>query len=244
MQIKNINIPQACHQSWQQMEPVNQGRHCEHCCKIVTDFTKMTSDEILKHLSSNNNVCGRFNQQQLNGINQNLTNEYTTNDAWFKKAAIAIVLFGSTVFYKANAQVKPATHQTSVPNGGNTQNMLLGKVVMPDSLRLRTITGCVTDENNEKLPGATILQADGTRATQADINGDFSFQVPVSTRQLTVRFIGYNSKNFNIDGVENIYDIKLSVAPSLMGEVVIVKTPLIKRIYNKCIKRPIRKLFR
>ena len=44
--IKNISIPQPCSQSWQQMTPVEQGRHCESCCKTVVDFTPMSNDEI------------------------------------------------------------------------------------------------------------------------------------------------------------------------------------------------------
>lgn len=70
--IQNISIPEACHESWQQMTPVDQGRHCQQCCKTVTDFMVMSNDEIISYLSSANNVCGRFNEHQLDSLNHQL----------------------------------------------------------------------------------------------------------------------------------------------------------------------------
>ena len=58
--IKAIHIPEPCHQSWQQMSVNTEGRHCDHCCKTVVDFTRMSDGEIIKYLSAKTNVCGRF----------------------------------------------------------------------------------------------------------------------------------------------------------------------------------------
>src|ERR1700744_1166400 len=102
--IKAISIPQACHQSWQQMTAVNDGRHCEHCCKTVVDFTKMSDDEIIRYLSAKTNVCGKIELYQLAHINNTLSVR-KLKAAWWKRAVIVLGLMGPAIL-KANAQSK------------------------------------------------------------------------------------------------------------------------------------------
>lgn len=62
-----ISIPTPCHESWQEMTPVEKGRFCSSCQKAVTDFTVMNDQQIIdfikKHPGSH---CGRFLPDQLN----------------------------------------------------------------------------------------------------------------------------------------------------------------------------------
>jgi len=68
--IKSISIPEPCHQSWQQMTPNDNGRHCEHCCKTVVDFTTMSNEQIIAWMSAKTNVCGRFYTGQIEAVNK------------------------------------------------------------------------------------------------------------------------------------------------------------------------------
>jgi len=110
--IKSISIPQKCHQSWQQMAPNDKGRYCESCCKTVIDFTAMTDGEIIKVLSLKTNVCGRFEQLQLNSINNKLYAENLTATGWWKRAIIFWGMIGPMAF-KAGAQQKTPISYTS-----------------------------------------------------------------------------------------------------------------------------------
>lgn len=49
------------------MTPMENGRHCDACDKIVIDFTSMTNDEILSYLSKNKSqqTCGYLNTVQI-----------------------------------------------------------------------------------------------------------------------------------------------------------------------------------
>src|SRR5690606_41653554 len=47
-----ISIPNACHESWLAMTPVENGRYCMSCRKNVMDFTNMSDREILKYISN------------------------------------------------------------------------------------------------------------------------------------------------------------------------------------------------
>ena len=61
-----LQIPQPCHENWDQMTPTQQGRHCGSCCKQVIDFSMMTDHEVLSYLfKASGKTCGRFADDQL-----------------------------------------------------------------------------------------------------------------------------------------------------------------------------------
>lgn len=64
--ILNVHL-NACSEDWQQMTPVEQGRHCAHCNRTVLDFTTRTQVDLEAafQTSSDGRVCGRFRQSQL-----------------------------------------------------------------------------------------------------------------------------------------------------------------------------------
>src|SRR4051794_9588563 len=62
-----LQIPEPCHENWNAMTALEQGRYCDSCKKQVIDFTVMDDKEILKVLSKQTgNTCGRFITSQLN----------------------------------------------------------------------------------------------------------------------------------------------------------------------------------
>jgi hypothetical protein len=122
--IKSISIPTPCHQSWQQMEQKEQGRYCTGCTKIVIDFTKMTNEQILAYLANSKNVCGRFDEYQLAGINYQLGLKKAPGSFYWKKWLVAAGVLGAGFFNKADAQAAKAV--TAV------QQQPLSKSHLPD----------------------------------------------------------------------------------------------------------------
>ncbi len=48
------------------MQPAEKGRHCEHCCKTVVDFTEMSDEAIIRYVTERpGNICGRLMPDQL-----------------------------------------------------------------------------------------------------------------------------------------------------------------------------------
>ncbi|WP_149694368.1 hypothetical protein [Chitinophaga sp. CF418] len=43
-----VDIPVPCTQSWNDMNPVDNGRYCGHCSKKVIDFTKLADHEVVR----------------------------------------------------------------------------------------------------------------------------------------------------------------------------------------------------
>jgi hypothetical protein len=62
-----LSIPTPCHENWNNMTPVQQGKFCASCQKQVTDFSNMSDREIAQFFKkpSTGSVCGRFMEDQL-----------------------------------------------------------------------------------------------------------------------------------------------------------------------------------
>lgn len=62
-----LNIPNPCHENWEQMKPVEKGRFCDSCKKQVVDFTNMRDEQLVAFFRkrASGSVCGRFKHDQL-----------------------------------------------------------------------------------------------------------------------------------------------------------------------------------
>ena len=61
-----LHIPEPCHENWNAMTPVQQGRFCQSCSKTVVDFSNMADQQIIDTLKkAAGNTCGRFTENQL-----------------------------------------------------------------------------------------------------------------------------------------------------------------------------------
>src|SRR3569833_2484292 len=103
MKALSIHIPTPCHEDWQQMTPVDRGRFCQSCAKLVVDFTTMIDQEILNYISkASGGICGRFANDQLQRPLQPIQKE--KKKAWLIAAMMPLLL----LFEKAGAQKKDA----------------------------------------------------------------------------------------------------------------------------------------
>ncbi|MBC7571778.1 MAG: TonB-dependent receptor [Spirosoma sp.] len=90
----------------------------------------------------------------------------------------------------------------------------------------RTVSGTVTDEKGDGLPGVSIvLKGIGTpdqmRGTTSDANGQFKIQVPNQNATLTVSFVGYASQQITV-GNRSTVDVQLAADNKSLDEVVVV----------------------
>ncbi len=68
-----IRVEKPCHISWEKMEPAEQGRFCKSCNQIVTDFTQMSTPELIAYFERNKGQvgCGKFRDDQLSNRSSN-----------------------------------------------------------------------------------------------------------------------------------------------------------------------------
>ena len=85
----------------------------------------------------------------------------------------------------------------------------------------KSVTGRVTDENNEPVPGANVVVKGTTIGTVTDMDGNYKLQIPVTAKFLNVTFIGFDTQDINVTGKSKI-DIKLRQSSISLEEVVAV----------------------
>ncbi len=62
-----LSIPAPCGESWEDMTPEAQGRHCQKCDRNILDFTHYSDRQLLDLVQKKNGqLCGRFTANQLN----------------------------------------------------------------------------------------------------------------------------------------------------------------------------------
>lgn len=85
----------------------------------------------------------------------------------------------------------------------------------------RTVTGKVTDEKGEGLPGVSILIKGSQQGTLSDINGSYALQIPENNAVLVFSFVGYVTQEVSA-GAQAIVNVILDSDEKALEELVVV----------------------
>jgi TonB-linked SusC/RagA family outer membrane protein len=93
---------------------------------------------------------------------------------------------------------------------------------IPTEIRINaTVTGRVTDEKGEGLPGVSVVVKGTTTGTATDVNGGYSLNVPDPNGTLVFSFVGYLPQEVAIANRETI-DVSLAPDVKTLNEVVVI----------------------
>ena len=93
----------------------------------------------------------------------------------------------------------------------------------------RTITGVITDDTGEPLPGANIVVKGSSTGVMTDMNGAYSLVVPNDNVTLVFSYMGYVSKEIVV-GSQTTISVTLNENVTLIDEVVVVGYGQQKRV--------------
>lgn len=85
----------------------------------------------------------------------------------------------------------------------------------------RTVTGTIVDENDQPLPGATVMVLGTNQGTTASFDGEFEITVPSGSDTLVFSYIGYITQEIALNG-QTTLSIKLLPDTTNLNEVVVV----------------------
>ncbi|WP_178989554.1 SusC/RagA family TonB-linked outer membrane protein [Winogradskyella schleiferi] len=83
------------------------------------------------------------------------------------------------------------------------------------------ISGVVTDENGQPLPGASVLEKGSTNGVQSDFNGKFILTVTDTNSELVISYLGFITQEIKV-GTEKIINVQLNEDTAQLDEVVVV----------------------
>lgn len=189
-----LQIPNPCNENWAEMTPEVQGRFCQVCQKTVVDFTEMTDNQVIRFFKENENICGRFNPQQ---INQSLSESIeiirpNRHPAWKYMIWSALAVGSLLITNDLYAQGSPIQKQTENPQ------VVVGK---PISLSNKIgLKGIIFDASTEtEISNATISVKGSHISTISDANGHFEIKLPENWAtqkiELVINAHGYVSEN-------------------------------------------------
>jgi TonB-dependent starch-binding outer membrane protein SusC len=96
------------------------------------------------------------------------------------------------------------------------------------NLQQNIVKGTVTDENDDPIPGATIVVKGTTTGVKSDINGNYSINVENAQSILQFSFIGYITEETEVGGLDEV-DISLKLDVLRLEEVVVIGYGTVKK---------------
>lgn len=82
------------------------------------------------------------------------------------------------------------------------------------------ISGKITDENGQGLPGASVVEKGTANGTTSDLDGNYKLSVPEGIT-LVISFVGYETQEILL-GSQSIIDAKLVVDAEQLDEIVVI----------------------
>jgi TonB-dependent starch-binding outer membrane protein SusC len=115
---------------------------------------------------------------------------------------------------KVDVELENATIQQVLDAGFKGQNVgwdvydrqiilhraLAKRMPAENILQQRTVTGVVTDQSGQPLPGVTVVVAGTTTGTVTNSDGNFSLAIPDGAETLQFSFVGMRTQEIPIDG--------------------------------------------
>jgi TonB-dependent starch-binding outer membrane protein SusC len=84
-----------------------------------------------------------------------------------------------------------------------------------------TITGTITDESGESLPGVSVIVRGTTLGTITGTDGRYSLSVPTAANVLSFTYVGMRSQDIPIEG-RTVIDVRMTEDRIGLDEVVVV----------------------
>ena len=107
--------------------------------------------------------------------------------------------------------------------------IVLGTVMSSFAFGQTEVSGTVTTQQNEPLPGVNVLVKGTTQGTTTDANGQFRLNIAdKNTAVLTFSFIGYANTEIAI-GNRTVIDVQLQEDVRSLQEVVVVGYGTVKK---------------
>ena len=109
------------------------------------------------------------------------------------------------------------------------RNIVITKVDATQDSKTKKLTGKVTDQSGNSIPGASIIVKGTTVGVISDTDGKFSISIPAETKSLSVSFVGMKRMDVDITGKTNI-EIKLEEDKVGIEDVVVIGYGTQKRV--------------
>lgn len=179
--------------------------------KISLDKQSVTVKEVLDEIEATTEFKFLFNTKAVN-LNRKVS--IKVNKAPISKVLDMLFKDANTSYEIDNRKILLRQEESKNEGTGNRQTLINEK---PQS----QVNGNVTDSKGVPLPGANIVVKGTTNGVIADFDGNFSIDVADQNAVLVVTFLGFATKEIEVNGQATI-NILLEESAAGLEEVVVV----------------------
>lgn len=230
-----IRIEKPCHEDWDAMTPTEQGRFCGSCRKNVTDFSKMTDNEILQFLvehTGSPRMCGQLRASQLNRV---IVQTKLSGTNWKLNSFVTTLMLAAGAGVSAGqASNPPLPKQTVIINERHPTGPVCIRI--PESHKQQVINAVVIDTlTGMHQPFATVMIAGSNCRTTTDKDGNFTLEIPDSlateTITLWIYVPGYRREEytFALNRINEVSSVQVTLEEYMMKGEMIIEPP-----HRKC----------
>ncbi|NOT52721.1 MAG: T9SS type A sorting domain-containing protein [Chitinophagaceae bacterium] len=223
-----LSIPKPCHESWDAMTPVEQGKFCGSCQKQVVDFSTMSDRQVAEFFKkpTTGSVCGRFMTDQLQRDIEIPKKRIPWFKYFFQIALPAFLVSIKATSAKAQGEIRVKTTNTDTtkkppvlrPKMGlvapticvkppKGEVMIMGDIEPAMVTKLNgTIQLKVVDEKGEAVPYASIITGVIGKGGAADKNGLFKLDKGILdvNGHIFISSAGYERKEVRVRDFSNL----------------------------------------
>lgn len=162
-----ISIPNPCKENWDEMTPVDGGKHCNHCSKKVYDLTGYSDKQLYQFFEQNKGaICGLYLNEQ---VNRPIIIPLQPKSQLYRLS----IAMGLTLLF---SQPLITTAQSRPPLKQDILVTKSYKLIGPENLV--DLIGRVTNENKHPVAYAKIkLLKDGIEIGEYHSDGDGNYQI-------------------------------------------------------------------
>ena len=205
-----FSIKEPCHESWAVMIPTDLGRFCNACSKTVIDFTTYSDAELIAFFSKREtrDICGKFTNGQLHQEKILLQKPAKKSFVW------SLILFFSMLFSQsASAQTLGKVSTTTVIPQDLFQDVM-GEI--------HKVRGIITNGLGHPISNAVIKLFPSKLQFTTTASGEFSFDLPESTKYLFVEAVGYKAMRLN-SSERRYMKVQMKEDFEIKGEVMVIQ---------------------
>lgn len=237
-----LRVQKPCHQDWEAMIKLEQGRHCQMCQKTVTDFTMMSDGEILNYLANTDlEICGRFTSDQLDRSLMPSPRKYSLAYLWnFLLASLLTTTYANAQSSRPGAkrmvrttQRDGITKKETIIQPRETDLRMGDTIVSPARTKPIIVKGTVLNSrNNAPVPYASLRCLNTGEGLSADSVGNFEFHLYATEADLLldVSAIGFASTKYPVSHSNNPVQLYLDPEATAMEQVTVKAYPTVGKL--------------
>ena len=165
-------------------------------------------------------LIGRQTEADVNGLSldQTLTQLIESQGLHYRKVKDNLIAIQAVPSKNAAAGITPPAGS---PNASMTETVA-------EAPQARRLTGQITDESGQGLPGANVIEKGTQTGTTTDASGNFVLNVSDAATTLTISSVGYISQEIAI-GSRTTINVQMAPDNRTLDEVVVVSYGTVKR---------------